>query len=379
MTRADRPTIVFAGGGHAHLYSLLRTPQLVDEGYDVVLVNPSRYLYYSGMATGVISRTYTPEEDRIDVRHLVERGGGRFIDATVEEVDVQGRRLILGDGRSVAYDAASFCLGSEVRGGAAGEAVVSVKPVANAESIRRRIFSLDGSEVGGDGPRVLVVGGGAAGCEVAANVLSVLEEVGGGSLTLTERGGSLLGGAPEKARRSIQANLESRGAEVWLDTTVSSYENGCAVTVDGRRLRTDLAVSAVGITPPGTFRHSGLLTGEDGGLWVDRYLRSPVAPEVFGGGDSVTFRGTGLPKLGVFAIRQGPVLFHNLRAVLRGEPLKPFAPQKRYLYVLNLGDGTGLGIYGALVWRGRSAMSLKRYVDKKFMGQFPVAASISEV
>jgi hypothetical protein len=71
----ERPTIAFAGGGHARLYSLRRTGELVGRGYDVVLVNPPRHLFYSGMAAGVISRTQAPEEDRTDVRRLVERGG----------------------------------------------------------------------------------------------------------------------------------------------------------------------------------------------------------------------------------------------------------------------------------------------------------------
>ncbi len=64
--RYKRPTIALAGGGH-HLYSLRRTGELVSRGHDVVLVNSSRDLLYSGRATGVISHTYAPKEDRIDV------------------------------------------------------------------------------------------------------------------------------------------------------------------------------------------------------------------------------------------------------------------------------------------------------------------------
>ena len=37
--------IVFAGGGHAHLYSLARTQELVRRGFDVTLVDRSAYLY----------------------------------------------------------------------------------------------------------------------------------------------------------------------------------------------------------------------------------------------------------------------------------------------------------------------------------------------
>ena len=62
----NRPTIASAGGGH-HLYSLRRTGELVSRGHDVVLVNSSRDLLYSGRAAGVISHTYAPKEDRIDV------------------------------------------------------------------------------------------------------------------------------------------------------------------------------------------------------------------------------------------------------------------------------------------------------------------------
>ena len=166
----ERPTVVFAGGGHAHLYSLLRTAQMADHGYDVVLVNPSPYLYYSGMATGVISGLYTPEEDRIDVRNLVESGGGRFVEANVKGVLPEDRELLLDDGRRLPYDVASFCLGSGVDSkGLPPKEGVPVKPVENTAEIRSRIVNKD--------PDVLVVGGGAAGCEVAANAASLISPV----------------------------------------------------------------------------------------------------------------------------------------------------------------------------------------------------------
>jgi NADH dehydrogenase FAD-containing subunit len=100
---------------------------------------------------------------------------------------------------------------------------------------------------------------------------------------------------------------------------------------------------------------------------VDRHLRSPNDHRVFGGGDAVAFRGGRLPRFGVYAVRQGPVLFHNLQAALRGEPLTSYRPQRHYLYVLDLGDGTGLAIYGALAGRGRPALWLKHLIDRRFV------------
>jgi NADH dehydrogenase FAD-containing subunit len=150
---------------------------------------------------------------------------------------------------------------------------------------------------------------------------------------------------------------------VLLGWSILSYEGGVATAEDGRRVEAALIVAATGVAPPGVFGRSRLATGADGGLWFDHHLRGPSDGRTFGGGDSASFRGRGLPRLGVFAIRQGPVLYHNLQAVLRGRPLKVFRPQKRYLYILELGDGKGLAIYGPLAWRGRLAATLKHRID----------------
>ena len=370
-TNGRRPTVVFAGGGHAQLYSLRRTRELTEEGFDVVLVNPGRFLYYSGMAPGLLSGTYGAEEARIDIGYLVEKGGGRFVEDRVKEIRPRDGTVLLEGGGPVRYDAMSVSLGSGVAGEdfAAAEDVVPVKPLENILGLRDRLRA---PEAGLDRePRVLIVGGGAAGCEVACNMERLFEEHGiEGRIAVADAGDALLESAPEKAQKEIAELLRSRGVEVLLGSEVVRIEKGTAHTRDGRSTGFDVAVLAVGTRPPEVFRRSRLATGEDGGLWVNRYLQSISDPRIFGGGDSISFRGEPLMKLGVFAIRQGPILFHNLKACLRGEPLKEFKPQKIFLYVLNLGDGTGLAIYGPLVWRGRLAWRLKRYLDKKFVREY---------
>ena len=368
-TRASKK-IVFAGGGHAHLYSLLRTKELVRRGFEVTLVDASPHLYYSGMATGVISGVYGPNEHRMDVRRLVEEGGGAFVEGRVEEIRAEDREFVLEDGDTVPYDAASVCLGSEVpRNGFAqtGTDVVRVKPVEHTGEIRHRLLSFGKDRA----PKILVAGGGAAGCEVAANTLALLDRLGiEGEVAIAERGGSLLPEAPEKAREQIFRFLTAKGARVLTNTLITSFDDGVACTRDGREILYDLLVLAVGTTPPNVFRASCLATGQDGGLWVDRNLRSVSDGRLFGGGDCISYRGEVLPKLGVFAVRQGPVLFHNLRAALEGEPFEPYKPQKRFLYILNLGAGTGLAIYGPLVWLGRLPFMLKHRIDEKFVSRY---------
>ncbi len=362
---ARKKRIVFVGGGHAHLYSLLRTRKLVRRGFEVILVDLSPYLYYSGMATGVISGDYGDGENRIDVRRLVTEGGGSFIEGRVAEIRAEARELVLETGDVVPYDAASLCVGSEVpQDGFAGSGpgLVRVKPVEHTGEIRRRLLSCSD----GGAPRVLVVGGGAAGCEVTANTLALLDRLGlRGEVTIAERGRSLLQRAPEKAREQVFRSLHGKGARILTETPVVSFGEGVARTRDGCEIPYELPILATGVSPPNIFGASGLATGDDGGLLVDRYLRS--TGNLFGGGDCVSFRGESLPKLGVFAVRQGPVLFRNLQAALEGEPLAEYRPQRRFLYILNLGDGTGLAVYGPFVWLGRLSWRLKHLIDKRFV------------
>ncbi|MCA1719211.1 MAG: FAD-dependent oxidoreductase [Actinobacteria bacterium] len=361
--------IVLAGGGHAHLYSLARTGELIRRGFDVTLVDRSPYLYYSGMATGVISGAYAPVEHRIHIRRLVEAGGGRFVEGQIAEIRTEDREFVLEDGQTVPYDVASVCLGSEVAWSGLvenGAGALRVKPVVNTLEIRRRLLALGKERL----PRILVVGGGAAGCEVAANTLALLGQLGiEGELTIAQGGESLLPDAPGRAQREILGFLRERGAKVLTSTLLTRIGDGVAWTSDGHKIPCDLPVLAVGVSPPDIFRDSRLPTDDSGALQLDRHLRSIGDERLFGGGDCVSFRGKSLPRLGVFAVRQGPVIFHNLRASLTGSPLHEYKPQKRYLYVLNLGDGTGLAVYGRFSWRGRLSWWLKHRIDERFVSE----------
>ena len=74
-----------------------------------------------------------------------------------------------------------------------------------------------------------------------------------------------------------------------------------------------------------------------------------------------------LPKLGVFGVRQAAYIHANLLASLEGKPLAEYKPQKRYLAILNLGDGTALSTWGPFWWNGRSSMWLKDFIDRRFL------------
>ena len=93
---------------------------------------------------------------------------------------------------------------------------------------------------------------------------------------------------------------------------------------------------------------------------------------MFGGGDCISFKPRPLAKVGVYAVRQNPILRHNLMNSLNGDALKEFNPQETFLLALNMGDGTAVMRWHFLVWSGPLGFALKNYIDRKFMKTFQV-------
>ncbi len=96
-------------------------------------------------------------------------------------------------------------------------------------------------------------------------------------------------------------------------------------------------------------------------------------PEIFGGGDCISFAPRPLARVGVYAVRQNPVLLANLERALDGGDLTPFTPQPAYLLAFNMGDGTAVVSWKSIVFGGRIGFALKDYLDRSFMRRFQPA------
>ena len=74
--------------------------------------------------------------------------------------------------------------------------------------------------------------------------------------------------------------------------------------------------------------------------------------------------------MGVYAVRQNPVLFHNLMAAMNGKSLGAFDPGGGFLLILNMGDGTGIFYKNGLIFANRLAFLIKDYIDRRFIRRF---------
>jgi NADH dehydrogenase FAD-containing subunit len=371
--QGPKKRVVFVGGGHVHLLSLKYADHFIRAGAEVTLIGPDRFHYYSGMGPGMLSRIYTPEQVRFDIQSMVESQGGVFVKGKVISLDPANRTLAVQGGERITYDLVSFNIGSYVPmdhiPGAEREGI-PVKPVENMESAREAILKGFRNGI----PKVLLIGAGPAGVELAGNIWRLARTQNArAEITLASSRNRILPNLPEKAGHLARQSLSQRGIQILSNLRVASMAKGMARSKSGEEVAYDVAILTVGIVPQRIFVDSGLETSEHGALLVNDYLQSTTYPEIWGGGDCIAIRGRHLHRVGVYAVREAPILFRNLLATLEGKRLTAFKPQKRYLLIFNLGDGSGLLVRGSWVWKGRLAFTLKNYLDTSFMAKFQVS------
>ena len=367
--------LVLVGGGHAHMIAMTNIPRFLEKGHKVTLVSSSPYHYYSGMGPGMLAGTYRPEEVRFHVKKLVEDRGASFIGSEVVGIEQDERLLHLQNGDRVSYDVVSFNVGSFVPNPwktAADDAVFPVKPIVRLLDAREKIFQLLKEK----SPKIVVAGGGPAGLEISGNVWRLVHEASGRAEITLLAGRRFLPKPPEKVRKLARKSLNSRGIEIVEGSYVSRVGDGAAVLDDGRDFAYDVCFAAMGAKPSPLFADCGLPTHPDGGLLVNDRLQSVEYPEIFGGGDCISFKDNPVDKVGVYALRQNPVLFHNLMAALEGGDMKSFEAKGAYLLIFNMGDGRGIFRKKWFVWEGKIVFRLKDYIDTKFMRKFQVSGEL---
>ncbi len=370
MQAGARRHLVIVGGGHAHVAVLKSLAMRPEPAARVTVVSPDSYATYTGMVPGVLAGQYQPRDAQIDVRALAARADAAFVRDRVVRVDPERRVLDLADRPPLTYDLVSFDIGSRPFGAqrVGGDApVVMVKPIERA---LREIEGALGTAPPAGGHHAVVVGAGAGGTEIAFALAARLQD--GGSVTLCDGAPVPVASHSLRVSRLVLRELGRRGIRFVGTAEVEHVSAREVVLTSGQSLPATLIVWATGAAGPPLFAQSGLAVDARGFLLLNDELRCPDHPEIFAAGDCATMIAhPTLPKAGVYAVREGPVLTHNLRAALRGTArTQVYHPQRHALSLLNTGDGAAILSYKGLAARGRWVWRVKDRIDRAFIQRY---------
>lgn len=320
---------------------------LDDAPVDLTVVDQHNFHTFQPLLYQVATAGLDSDDVAHSVRGIVRREGGTTTRlATVQEVDLEGRKLIVDHGPPVEYDFLILAAGAVTDDyGVAGvaEHAYGMKSLQDALRLRNHVLAqFEVADAAPEGPddgalTVVVVGGGATGVELAGSMRELFQMVlakdfphldhDRAHVVLLEATDRLLGAFHPRLQEWAARRLADIGVEVRLGASVAEVLAGAVRLQGGEVIPTRTVVWAAGVraTPlPGI---GDVERGRAGRIVVERDLSLPGHPEVFVIGDLAATpdgRGEALPQLAPVAQQGGRHAAAQIERRLQGEPSVPF-------------------------------------------------------
>lgn len=347
-------------------------------GAEVTLVTPFEKQAYSGMVPGHLAGHFRAEELMLPVAALARAAQVKLELTTATALDAGRRSVRLADGRTLGYDVLSLDSGGvQDRDSLPGarEHALWVRPMEPFLNWVAQMFEIARERL----LDVVVIGGGAAGVELALAVQHRLDQwphpEGRSRVTLVAGSGGILRGYPAAVVGAGMAAL-GRARVVVVNEVCTGVSADHVHLGNGARLACDAPIVCSGSGPSRWLRGSGLGLDDEGFVATGPTLQTLSHPEVFAAGDLASRPDAPHPRSGVHAVRAGKPLAANIRALVAGGTLVPHAPPPRTLNLLACGGRRAIASWGPWQASGAWAWWWKRSIDLAYVRSCREAAGL---
>ena len=372
--------LLLIGGGHAHVHVLAAQARQPFSDTEITLVSPYPRQIYSGMLPGWIAGDYTLDQCAIPIDRLAARASIRFVETTCTALDIERKQAHCANGKDrevFDFDFVSIDSGPTVSAQidcSAAENVIPIRPIEGFVAAWPGLLEQARRQAAGF--NLCIVGDGAAGTELAFTIDHRFKSEGLSKARVILIGGhdAPLPGQPTGLRQAAKSILRQRGIRALANHRASGFQAGQISFTDGSCIACDVSLIVTGAAAPPWPAESGVNCDHKGFISVSNTLQSRSHDFVLAAGDIASYADA-RPKSGVFAVRAGPILAANLRALCAGEPLQAWTPQSKALYLISTGTRHALAswgdlsggsekLIGALLWRWKDR------IDRGFMRRF---------
>ncbi len=256
--------IVLVGGGHAHALVMRMWAMDPLPGARLTLINPDPIAPYTGMLPGLIAGHYSRDDIMIDLVRLARFAGARIILDRVTGIDPDRRLIHLAGRPALDYDVAGVDVGitsdlPDLPGFA--EHSVSAKPLGAYATAWEAFLTHAPKE-----PRLVIVGGGVGGVELALASEHRLTASGRrAQITVLQSGPRALPGVSDRARARLLKACADHGIAIALNSNAASASSDGVTLANGLTLPSDFTLTVAG-------RASAPVAGQDR-AGDDRWLR----------------------------------------------------------------------------------------------------------
>lgn len=358
----SKTQIVIVGGGAAGLELARRLgARFGRKHHDIILVDRNRTHIWKPLLHEVAAGSLDASMDEVGYRSHCHRWGYRFFNGTLSGIDRVRKRVRLApvqDARGreiigqheIRYDYLVLAYGSVTNTfGTAGvmENCIFLDSRAEADSFRDQLLdhclgvsrAMLADSTSDARVRVAIVGGGATGVELAAELVNAADALNYYGLEvfdrsrmdimLLEAGPRILPALPEWLSNGAQRELEALGVNVRTSTSIAASTPTGMTTQSGELIPADLQIWAAGVKgAPVADGLDGLELSRGDQLVVRPTLQTTRDDHVFAIGDcaSCILPGSNrpIPPRAQAAHQMAAATFDNLCRMMKGKPLRQF-------------------------------------------------------
>jgi NADH dehydrogenase len=385
VTHAARHRVVIVGGGAGGLELATRLGDRMGRTIDVTLIDRNRTHVWKPKLHEIAAGSMDISAHELDYLAQAHWHGFRFrIGAMVgldrerhvvhvaPSLDHEGREVT--PQRAVPYDTLVIAVGSQSNDfGTPGVEQHAMKLESQADARRFHACMLDacmrahaqGAPLRPEQLKVAIIGGGATGVELAAQLHRTTRQVVAYGLdrvdpdkdirvTVVEAADRLLPALTPRLSRATEALLAELGVQVHTGARVAEVMRHAVHLADGRLLPAEMVVWAAGVKAPDFMKElAGLETNRINQLVVRPTLQTTRDDDVFALGDCAAcpWLGNGgtVPPRAQSAHQQAAHLYSQLRRRLAGKPLKDYR-YRDFGSLVSLGEFSTVGsMTGGLV------------------------------
>jgi NADH dehydrogenase len=377
--------ILILGGGYGGLLSALSArAHLSAEEASITVINRVGSHQIITELHRLAAGNVAEQAVALPLEKLLKGKNINVVVGSVQNIDVEGRKVALDNGTSYSYDSLVLALGSETNYfGIPGlqENSLTLKSVADANRIsvhvEERIREYSKTKNKADATFV-IGGGGLTGVELVGELADELPGIcrtygvdfADVSLYLVEAMPSILPIFSAELIGRATESLEARGVQFLTGLAITEV-NGATVTLkDGRTLLTNTMIWTGGVQGSTLVANCGIEVNR-GRATVNEHLQSVTHPDVFLAGDcAVVFgpEGRPYPPTAQLAWQMGEVVGANIAASYKGSKMGGFEPVFSGT-LASLGRKDGVGYVGGsmIELKGTPASLMKKASNARYL------------
>jgi len=373
--------VVIVGGGFAGINFVQQLSK--DERFHITLVDINNYHFFPPLLYQVATAFIEPSNISYPFRRMFqEKKNLRFHLGKLTRINADSNTIETDTG-TLEYDYLVLAVGTETNYFGMENVkrnALPMKSINDALNLRNHILlSMEKAVRTNDRVEkekyltIVISGGGPTGVEIAGMLAEMGHNIAvkeypeitnlQGHIHLIDASPTLLGPMSKKAQQEATEVLTKLGVKIQLNMAVKDYVDGRVLLANGESILTNVLIWTSGVTGREVPGLPADVIARGRRIIVNEYNMVKGTTNIFALGD-ICLQTTdknfpnGHPQLAQVAIQQGTLLAGNLKRMISGEALKPFAYNDKgsmaiiakYKAVADLPKFSFTGFFAWLVW-----------------------------